>query len=442
MTKRKRVLILGAAGRDFHNFHMMYREEAAVEVVGFTATQIPKIAGRRYPTELAGPLYPEGIAIYEERELERLVREHGVDEVVLSYSDLSHEAVMHLASRSIAAGASFFLPGAEQTMLRSSKPVIGVLATRTGCGKSQVSRYLGRALKAAGKTPVVVRHPMPYGDDLRKQRLERFATYEDFARYECTIEEREEYEAHVQAGIVVYAGVDYEAILREAEQEADVVLWDGGNNDLPFFRPDLWITVTDPLRAGHELRYHPGEANLRRADIVLVNKANAADPSALKTLLQNIHAANPTARCVVADSVLRVEDPSLVAGKRVLCIDDGPTLTHGEMAFGAGQRAAEQFGAREVIDPRPFAVGSLRDTLQKYPHIGRLLPAMGYFAEQIADLEASIRAVDCDAVLIATPVDLGRLVQIEQPHTRVHYTLEDREGERSLWEEVREALGL
>ncbi|MCB9639656.1 MAG: GTPase [Myxococcales bacterium] len=438
--ERKRILILGAAGRDFHNFNMLYREDESVEVVGFTATQIPKIAGRRYPAELAGPLYPTGVPIYEERLLESLVKEHQVDEVVFSYSDISHEAVMHLASRALAAGAGFSLPSAEQTMLRSSKPVLGILATRTGCGKSQVSRYLAKALKSMGKTPVVVRHPMPYGSDLRKQRLERFATYEDFARYDCTIEEREEYETHVQEGIVVYAGVDYEAILRQAEQEADIVIWDGGNNDLPFFRPDVWVTVTDPLRVGHELRYHPGETNLRRADIILVNKANAAEASELQRLLENIRSVHPEATCVVADSLLHVDDPSLVAGKRVLCIDDGPTLTHGEMSFGAGQRAAEQYGAKEIVDPRPCAVGSLKETLERFPHIGRLLPAMGYFPEQIADLEASIRAVDCDVVLIATPVDLGRLVKIEQPSTRVHYTLADRAGEPSLWEVVRSAL--
>ncbi len=435
---RERVIIMGAAGRDFHNFNVFFRENPRYEVVAFTATQIPNIEGRRYPPELAGDLYPEGIPIYPEDDLERLIRELRVDTVVFAYSDVSHEYVMHRASRALAAGADFLLLGPNHTMLRSSKPVIAVCATRTGSGKSQTTRYVSDVVRGLGKRVAVVRHPMPYGD-LVDQAAQRFATYEDLDRYRCTIEEREEYEPHLDRGNIVFAGVDYARILEMAEAEADVILWDGGNNDLPFYTPDLHIVVTDPLRAGHELRYHPGEANLRRADVVVINKVDTASADAVRQVRENVRAVNPEAIIVEAASPIFVEDPNAIRGKRVLVIEDGPTLTHGEMAFGAGVVAAQKFGAAELVDPRPYAVGSIRETFARYPHIGPLLPAMGYGAAQIAELEATINATPCDLVLVATPIDIRRVARIEHPTDRVRYELQVI-GTPSLEAIIRERL--
>src|SRR5690554_1062791 len=424
---RKKVIIMGAAGRDFHNFNTYYRDNERYEVVAFTATQIPDIHGRKYPPELAGSLYPEGIPIYDQRELADLIAKYDVDECVLSYSDVSYEYVMHLSALVNAAGANFALLGPKHTMLRSSKPVIAVCATRTGTGKSQTSRKVAEILLSRGIRVVAVRHPMPYGD-LAAQRVQRFSTIEDLAKHQCTIEEMEEYEPHIDRGNVVYAGVDYEAILREAEndpQGCDVILWDGGNNDFPFYKPDLHITVADPHRAGHELAYYPGEVNLRMADVVVINKIDSASPENIETVRRNIRLVNPTARIVDAASPIRVVNPELIQGKRVLVVEDGPTLTHGGMKLGAGIIAAQKYGAAEIVDPRPAAVGSLADTFELYPHIGALLPAMGYSPEQRADLEATIAAVDCDAVIIGTPIDLNRVVQIRQPNTRVYYDLQE-----------------
>ncbi len=435
---RERVIIMGAAGRDFHNFNVFFRENPRYEVVAFTATQIPNIEGRRYPPELAGDLYPEGIPIYPEDDLERLIRELRADTVVFAYSDVSHEYVMHRASRALAAGADFLLLGPDHTMLRSSKPVIAVCATRTGSGKSQTTRYVSDVVRGLGKRVAVVRHPMPYGD-LVDQAAQRFATYEDLDRYRCTIEEREEYEPHLDRGNIVFAGVDYARILEMAEAEADVILWDGGNNDLPFYTPDLHIVVTDPLRAGHELRYHPGEANLRRADVVVINKVDTASADAVRQVRENVRAVNPEAIIVEAASPIFVEDPNAIRGKRVLVIEDGPTLTHGEMAFGAGVVAAQKFGAAELVDPRPYAVGSIRETFARYPHIGPLLPAMGYGAAQIAELEATINATPCDLVLVATPIDIRRVARIEHPTDRVRYELQVI-GTPSLEAIIRERL--
>jgi predicted GTPase len=415
---------MGAAGRDFHNFNLVYRENDAYEVVAFTATQIPNIEGRKYPAELAGKLYPQGIPIFAEDDLTDLIRQHHIDEVVFAYSDVSHEYVMHKGAQVNAAGADFRLLGTRDTMLASSKPVVAICAVRTGCGKSQTTRKVVRVLNSHGKKVVVVRHPMPYGD-LNLQRVQRFASYEDLDRYDCTIEEREEYEPHLAMGTVVYAGIDYEEILRQAEQEADVVIWDGGNNDTPFFKPDLHIVVTDPLRAGHELRYYPGETNLRMADVVVINKLTSARPEDAEVVRNNIRAANPAATIVEAASPISVEDSSIIHGKRVLVVEDGPTLTHGEMKFGAGVVAARRFGAREIIDPRPFLVGDLRATFEKYPEIGTLLPAMGYGDKQIQDLEATINNTDCDVVIIATPVDLRRIVKMNKPAVRVLYELQE-----------------
>ena len=425
MSTEERVLILGAAGRDFHNFNLFFRDNEAYRVVAFTATQIPGIEGRLYPPELAGKRYPEGIPIEAEDDMERLIKELRVDQVVFAYSDTTHEHVMHMASRASAAGADFRLLGTQRTMLPSTKPVVAVCAVRTGCGKSQTSRYVAEKLKAAGKKVVVVRHPMPYGD-LVKQAVQRFATYEDLDRHECTIEEREEYEAHIDEGLIVYAGVDYTAILEQAVTEADVIIWDGGNNDWPFYRPDLWITVADPLRAGNETAYYPGEVNFRAADVIVINKVNSAPPEGVRTILDNCAALNPRARVIQTDSVVSVSDPDAVRGARVLCIEDGPTITHGDMAFGAGRVAAETFGAAEIVDPRPNAVGSLRATIEKFPHIGRVLPAMGYFPEQIADLERSINATDCDVVLVGTPFDLKRVLHVNKPTVRVTYESHER----------------
>ena len=421
---KTRVLIMGAAGRDFHNFNMVFRDNEAYEVVAFTATQIPDIEGRVYPAELAGRLYPNGIPIYDEAELTQLIRELDVDEVVFAYSDVSHQYVMHRASIALAAGASYRLLGPKQTMLKSSKPVVGVGAVRTGCGKSQTTRAVSRALRDMGYTVAVVRHPMPYGD-LAQQAVQRFSSFDDLDRYNVTIEEREEYEPHLRNGVTVFAGVDYERILREAEKEADIVLWDGGNNDLPFFRPDLYFVVADPLRPGHEVSYHPGEANLRMADVVIINKIDSAAPDGVQQVRAHIRALNPAARVIDAASPTFVENGDVMRGKRVLVIEDGPTLTHGGMSFGAGVVAAQRFGAAELVDPRPYAVRSIADTFAKYPDTGTLLPAMGYGAAQRADLEETIRNTPCDVVVIATPIDLTRIIRIQQPTVRVQYELQE-----------------
>ncbi|HHH28214.1 MAG TPA: GTPase [Polyangiaceae bacterium] len=433
---RRRVLILGAAGRDFHNFNTVYRGDDTHEVVAFTATQIPKIDGRRYPTELAGRAYPQGIPIEKEEDLEKIVAEHDIDEVVFAYSDVPYSHVMHLASRALTAGADFRILGARDTMIEASVPIVAVTAVRTGCGKSPTTRYLIRALKESGRKVVVVRHPMPYGD-LAKQAVQRFETYDDLDRHECTFEEREEYESHIDEGTVVYAGVDYGAILDEASKEADVVFWDGGNNDWPFYKPDVWVTITDPLRPGHELGYFPGEVNLRGAHIVVINKVNTAPAEDVELVAGNIARANPDAAIMRTNSVVTVDgDASQIKGKRVLCIEDGPTLTHGGMTFGAGNVAAEKYGAAEIVEPRPHAVGSIAETYEKYPHMVKLLPAMGYFPEQIADLEATIKATDCDVVLIGTPFDLGRKLNIDKPALRVRYATEDTGGGPTLAETV------
>jgi predicted GTPase len=422
--KPQNVLIMGAAGRDFHNFNVFFRGNPAYRVVAFTATQIPDIAGRKYPAELAGKDYPKGIPIYDEKDLPEIVRKEKVNLVVFAYSDVSHETVMHKASIAIAAGADFMMMGADHTMLESSKPVVSICAVRTGCGKSQTTRRVCEILKSMGKKVVAVRHPMPYGD-LAAQKVQRFATLKDLDTQRCTIEEREEYEPHIQRGVVVYAGVDYEAILRQAEKEADVVVWDGGNNDLPFFRPDLEIVVVDPHRPGHELAYHPGEANLRRAHVVVINKIDTADGDDVDEVRFNIASVNPKAMVIDAASPLSVSDPAAIAGKRVLVVEDGPTLTHGEMQYGAGVMAARKFGAAELVDPRPFAVKSIQATYEKYPDIGILLPAMGYGAKQVKDLETTINSTDCDLVIIATPIDLGRIVKINKPSVRVMYDLQE-----------------
>ena len=421
----KRILILGAAGRDFHNFNVVFRGNPEYHVVAFTATQIPDIAGRRYPSALAGGLlYPEGIPIFEEKEMEKLIAIENVDAVVFSYSDISHQNLMHLASRAVAAGADFWLLGAEHTQIKSLVPVISVCAVRTGCGKSPVSRMVASELRRQGHKPVVIRHPMPYGD-LAAQAVQRFATMEDLDRQQCTIEEREEYEPHIRQGTVVYAGVDYERILRQAEQEADIILWDGGNNDTPFYRSDLEIVVADPHRPGHEISYFPGEVNLRRADVVVINKADTAPQQDIETVRRNILDSNPEAAIVETACRVSVPQPELVKGRRVLVVEDGPTLTHGEMPYGAGVVAAQQFGAEELVYPKPFAVGSIRSTYDKYPHLTNLLPAMGYSAQQRHELEETINRVPCDLVLIATPIDLARVIQINKPSLRVTYEVEE-----------------
>ena len=418
---RKRVVIMGAAGRDFHDFNVVYRNDPGVEVVAFTATQIPGIADRRYPAELAGHLYEQGIPIVPEKELERVIRDEHVDTVVFAYSDVSHETVMHAASRVLAAGADFTLLGPDRTMLKSRRPVLAVGATRTGAGKSQTTRYLAALLAERGITPVVIRHPMPYGD-LAAQRVQRYATYQDLARFETTIEEREEYEPHLDAGRIVYAGVDYEAILHQAETEADVILWDGGNNDFPFYRPDLYVVVADPLRPGDERHYHPGETNIRMADVVIINKIDSAEPASIDAVRATIEELNPTAEIVTARSDLTLDGPP-IAGKRVVVVEDGPTLTHGGMSYGAGIVAARRFGAAHLVDPRPAAVGSIREILDRYPALEPLVPAMGYGPAQIGELEATLNAVDADLVLSATPIDITRLVTLNKPITRVRYEL-------------------
>ncbi|MHA1668076.1 MAG: cyclic 2,3-diphosphoglycerate synthase [Candidatus Heimdallarchaeaceae archaeon] len=423
-TKRRRVLIMGAAGRDFHNFNTYYRNNELFEVVAFTATQIPNIVDRKYPSELSGDLYPEGIPIYDESELPRLIRELNVDEVVFSYSDVPHEYVMHKASLVNACGAAFSLLGTKGTMIKSSKPVISVCAVRTGCGKSQTSRKIVQLLHDSGKKIVAIRHPMPYGD-LAKQAVQRFASYEDLDKYETTIEEREEYEPYIDRGLVIYSGVDYERILREAEKEADIILWDGGNNDFPFYQTDLHIVVADPHRLGHETTYHPGETNLLLADVVVINKIVTADYEKVVKLEESVRKANPNAIIVEAASPIFVDKPDLVKDKRVLVIEDGPTLTHGGMKYGAGTVAAGRYGAKELIDPRPYLVGSLRETFEHYPDIGTLLPAMGYFDQQLKDLQETINNTDCDVIVSATPIDITRLISVNKPIVRVRYELEE-----------------
>ncbi|HIH73686.1 MAG: GTPase-like protein [Thermococcales archaeon 44_46] len=422
--KRKRVVILGAAGRDFHNFNTFFRDNPEYEVVAFTATQIPDIEGRIYPPELAGELYPNGIPIWNEDDLEKIIKEHDIDIVVFAYSDVSHEHVMHLASRAHAAGADFWLLGPKSTMIKSTKPVVAVTAVRTGCGKSQTSRKVAQLLQEMGYKVVAIRHPMPYGD-LRKQVVQRFATFEDLDKYECTIEEREEYEPYIERGMVVYAGVDYEKMLREAEKEADIILWDGGNNDFPFYVPDLWIVVTDPHRPGHELKYHPGETNFRAADVIIINKIDTANRDDIQKVRESIEKVNPNAIVIEAASPIFVDKPELIKGKRVLVVEDGPTLTHGGMKYGAGYVAAKKFGAKEIIDPRPYAVGSIVETYKKYPHLDVILPAMGYGKKQIKELEETINRADADVVIMGTPVDLRRFMNLNKPAVRVRYELEE-----------------
>ena len=421
---KQRVLIMGAAGRDFHNFNVFFRGRNDYEVVAFTATQIPNIEDRRYPAALAGPLYPHGIPIYPESDLTPLIAQLAVDQVIFAYSDVAHAYVMHKASQVLAAGADFRLLGPHATMLTARKPVIAIGAVRTGAGKSQTTRRVCDILRSQGKKVAAVRHPMPYGD-LVKQACQRFASYQDLDDHQCTIEEREEYEPHLDRGVVVYAGVDYERILRAAEEEADVVVWDGGNNDFPFYKPDLFIVVADPHRAGHELAYHPGEANLRMADVVVINKVDTADLDAISRVRDNVRSVNPKAIMIEAASPITVSDPAAIRGQAVLVVEDGPTLTHGEMAYGAGVVAARRFGAAEIIDPRPYAVRTIADTYAKYPRTGAVLPAMGYGDAQIADLEETINNTPCDLVIIATPIDLSRVMRINRPTQRVGYELQE-----------------
>ena len=434
----EKVIIMGAAGRDFHNFNVYFKDNDRYNVIAFTAAQIPDIAGRLYPPELAGKLYPEGIAIHPEGELAELIRKHEVDLVAFSYSDVPHVEVMHKASLAMAEGADFILIGATYTMLKSKKPVVAVCAVRTGCGKSQTTRRVCEIVKGLGQKAVVVRHPMPYGD-LRNQILQRYSTYEDFDTNQCTIEEREEYEPLVEQGIVVYAGIDYGQILKAAEKEADVVIWDGGNNDTPFYKPDLHIVLFDPHRAGHELRYFPGETNMIMADIAIINKVDSAPAQKVWQVRKNIEKYAPKAKIVLAESSLEIKNPELIEGKRVLVIEDGPTLTHGEMPFGAGVVAAESFKAAEIIDPRPFAQGSLKETYSAYPHIGNVIPAMGYSPEQINDLEMTIDNADCDLVVFATPIHLPLVLNIKKPTLRVRYEYQDH-GTPTLEELISERL--
>jgi predicted GTPase len=421
----KKVIILGAAGRDFHNFNVVFRDDPAYRVVAFTATQIPNIENRGYPPELSGRLYPGGIPIIPESELEELIHKHHVDAVVFSYSDVSHQTVMHLAARAVAAGADFWLLGAERTQLAAQVPVVSVCAVRTGCGKSPVSRRVVQELRAQGLRPVVVRHPMPYGD-LTAERVQRFAAMEDLERYECTFEEREEYEPHLRQNVVVYAGVDYEAILRQAEREGDVLLWDGGNNDTSFYRSDLEIVVVDPHRAGHELSYYPGEVNFRRADVLVINKVDTAGPEAIEAIRSNIRKISPRAVVIETECRVTAAEPEQIKGRRVLVVEDGPTLTHGEMPYGAGVVAACQYGAAGQADPKPYAVGSIRATFERFPHLKCLLPAMGYSEAQRRELEETINRTPCDLVLVATPIDLARLVHLNKPSLRIGYEIVER----------------
>jgi predicted GTPase len=424
MTSRRQVVILGAGGRDFHNFNTVYRNDPGVRVVAFTATQIPNIENRVYPAVLAGPHYPEGIPIRPESDLEALMAEHGPCDVVFAYSDVSHEYVMHMASRVLALGGNFVLLGPAATAIPARIPVVAVGAVRTGAGKSQTSRKVVEILRERGLKVVVVRHPMPYGE-LARQGVQRFATMDDLVKADCTIEEREEYEPHLERGSIVFAGVDYGAILAEVEKEAQVLLWDGGNNDFPFYRPDLLITVADPHRPGHEQRYHPGETNFRMADVIVINKETTADYAGIRAVEESIAALNPGARVVHAASPIFVDRPELIRGKRALVVEDGPTLTHGEMTYGAGVIAARQFGASELVDPRPWVTGEMAGTFRSYPKIGTLLPAMGYSPAQIKDMERTINAAACDVVVIATPIDLGRLMKLDKPAVRVRYELEE-----------------
>jgi len=426
MTQRK-IIIIGAAGRDFHNFNTFYRNNSAYKVVAFTAAQIPDIAGRKYPAALAGDLYPDGIPIYDQADLDRLIKDLDADACVFAYSDVPYSFVMGIGARVNAAGADFAMLGPKKTMLKSTKPVIAVGAARTGCGKSQTSRRIVEILMEKGKKVIAVRHPMPYGD-LVAQKVQRFAHIDDLTKHKCTIEEMEEYEPHISRGNVIYAGVDYEAILRAAENDpsgCDIILWDGGNNDFPFFKPDLMVTVTDPHRPGHELSYYPGEITVRLADVVVINKIDSADFDNIQTVRNSIERVNPKAVVVDAVSTISVSNPDVIRGKRVLVIEDGPTLTHGDMKIGAGIVAAKRFGAAEIIDPRPYAVGKLAETFRIYPNVGTLLPAMGYGDEQMRDLSATIDRTDCDSVIIATPIDLGRVVKITKPNTRVEYNLQE-----------------
>jgi predicted GTPase len=422
--KKDRVIIMGAAGRDFHNFNVYFRNNLNYEVIAFTATQIPDIAGRNYPPELSGPLYPEGIPIFPEEELPNLIKDRQIDQVILAYSDLPHQYVMDKASIVLASGADFRLMGPKNTMLKAKIPVVSICAVRTGCGKSQTTRKVSEILKKKGYKIAVIRHPMPYGD-LREQIWQRYETYADLDRYNCTIEEREEYEPHLVRGNILYAGVDYQEILKRAEKEADIILWDGGNNDLPFYQPDLHIVVTDPHRAGDEMTYYPGEANLRMADVVVINKIDTADLDKINLLRENIHLLAPEAILIEAASPLTVDHSEFIRGKRVLVVEDGPTLTHGGMKYGAGVMAAQKFGAKEIIDPRPYAVGSIADTYVKYPDIGILLPAMGYGKKQMQELEDTINAIDCDLVIIGTPIDLSRIIKMNKKSIRVKYELQE-----------------
>ncbi|MBF0366581.1 MAG: GTPase [Oligoflexia bacterium] len=423
-TSKKRVVIMGAAGRDFHDFNTTFRNNPSYEIVAFTATQIPDIDGKVYPAELAGPLYPKGIPILAEADLKEIINKEKIDEVIFSYSDVQHEYVMHKASLVLALGSDFRMLGSNNTQIKSTKPVVSICAARTGCGKSQTTRRIINILKSFGKKVVSIRHPMPYGD-IAAQKVQRYASLEDLKKHKCTIEEMEEYEPHIALGSVIYAGVDYEAILREAEKEADIILWDGGNNDYPFYKSDLEVVVVDPLRPGHELRYHPGEVNINRAHVVVINKIDVANYQDVATVRANVQATNPQAVIIEAASPLTVVDYEKIAGKRVLVVEDGPTLTHGEMKIGAGVVAAQKYNAAEIIDPRPFVKGRIAETFKKYPYIGTLLPAMGYGNEQIRDLENTINSIDCDLVIIGTPIDLSRVINIKKPHVRVQYELQE-----------------
>jgi predicted GTPase len=424
---QQKIIIIGAAGRDFHNFNTYFRNNPAYKIVAFTAAQIPNIAGRKYPTELAGSLYPEGIPIYPQSDLQKLIKELDADECVFAYSDVPYSTVMNISAQVNAAGANFSLLGPKNTMIKSTKPVIAIGAIRTGCGKSQTSRRVAEVLMSYGLKVIVIRHPMPYGN-LVAQRVQRFAVISDLKKHNCTIEEMEEYEPHISRGNIIYAGVDYEAILRAAENDpngCDIILWDGGNNDFPFYHPDLMITVVDPLRPGHELSYYPGEVTLRIADIVVINKIDSSNFDDILTVRNNIEQVNPKATVIDAASTISVDKPEVIKGKKVLVIEDGPTLTHGEMKIGAGIVAARRFGAAEIIDPRPYAVGKLSETYRTYPNIGKVLPAMGYDEQQIRDLSATIERTKCDSVIIATPIDLGRIIKINKPNTRVQYNLQE-----------------
>jgi predicted GTPase len=435
----KKIIIIGAAGRDFHNFNTYFRDNDDYEVVAFTAAQIPDIEGRRYPAALAGKLYPNGISIEPEEDLQQLINKHGVQQCVFSYSDVPHQFVMDIASKVLAWGSDFRLMGCNATMVKSSKPVVSICAVRTGCGKSQTTRRVAEVLKDMGKKVAIIRHPMPYGD-LEAQRVQRFASIQDLEKHKCTIEEMEEYEPHIDRGNVVFAGVDYEAIVREAEKEADIILWDGGNNDFPFYQSDFEIVVADPHRVGHELSYYPGQTNFIRADVIVINKIDTADPDDVIELRENLQMANPSAVVVDAASPLTVENGHTITGKRVLVVEDGPTLTHGEMQYGAGVMAAFKFGASELVDPRPFAVGTIAETFEKYPDTGELLPAMGYGGQQVKDLEATIAATDCDVVIIGTPIDLNRIVKIDKPTCRVKYDLQEL-GHPTLGELLKKKFG-